>query len=229
MKCPHDGNTLEIRDSDGAVGFLCEVCEGRWLPHRYIEALQHQPLRFPSAKFGQLLVAGSLTESGLRCPGGCGSLTSTSLASILDWCRSCGGVWFEGEELKSALGLWVKKDSTSAWSSVDIGRPDHDGMTDNKALQAMRRCSRHSGGVSVRMIGLNVLLILFGAAVAFTLLWVFLYKRRHSKDPRRTERFLAPRMVAAPQDRLLCNGGILQRSCMSYFQPGCWVRLRIRR
>lgn len=111
---------MQIRDSEGAVGLLCESCNGRWLPHRYIDALKHQRL-FPAEKFIQLVVAGSVEETTLACPSGCGVLTSTDVASIrLDWCRGCKGVWFDKEELTKALGLWARKDTSSAWSSVDI-------------------------------------------------------------------------------------------------------------
>lgn len=81
MKCPHDHSPMQMRDSEGAVGWLCESCNGRWLPHRYIDALKHQRL-FSAEKFIQWVVAGSTEETNLACPTGCGALTLTDVAGV---------------------------------------------------------------------------------------------------------------------------------------------------
>jgi hypothetical protein len=67
-------------------------------------------------------------ESGpalLHCPGGCGLLSVALVSDVeLDWCPSCKGVWFDGDELEKLLANFprhgMSEKDLAAMSALDV-------------------------------------------------------------------------------------------------------------
>jgi hypothetical protein len=80
------------------------------MTHRSIKALQHQGLQLSLEDVYRLLAVKEKTQALLECPAGCGQLATSVITSLqLDWCPDCKGIWFDGDELKSALDVWSLK------------------------------------------------------------------------------------------------------------------------
>jgi len=103
VRCPHDNSALVVRDTEGHIGFRCSVCQGAWLPSRYVQSIQYTHT-FSYSAFARSLTEGPTTPTNLACPGGCGTLVvGTALDVPVLWCRSCQGAWFEPGVVRALL------------------------------------------------------------------------------------------------------------------------------
>jgi Zn-finger nucleic acid-binding protein len=116
MKCPRDGTELTIDVS----GFACGDCKGLWLSKRWIEDIKHQRGNFSTtAFFGKFRQA--IQTAKLPCPTGCGPLVVCTIYAVeLDWCETCGGVWFDSQEMEQARSFWRPSDNSSGLGPVDV-------------------------------------------------------------------------------------------------------------
>jgi Zn-finger nucleic acid-binding protein len=103
MKCPRDSATLEVRDVEGHIGYLCHSCKGAWLPSKYVRSIEHLR-KFSYAEFLATLSASARIVETLGCPSGCGYLEQVSGPQFaLSWCTTCQGVWFDRGEIARLL------------------------------------------------------------------------------------------------------------------------------
>jgi Zn-finger nucleic acid-binding protein len=122
VRCPRDQSELTVRDTEGHVGFRCPVCQGAWLPARYIQSIQYTHV-FSYAAFARSLAEQPAIPTSLMCPAGCGTLTATSAFDVpFSRCRSCEGVWFEPGTIRSLLARMPRPDSDLASGQVIAGQ-----------------------------------------------------------------------------------------------------------
>jgi Zn-finger nucleic acid-binding protein len=121
INCPQDSHRLEMSGD----GYTCVVCEGRWLPRRWLEAIKHEPGKFNfSFEDFRSRLETSAHVGKLLCPEDRAPLAVSTLGEVeLDWCQSCSGVWFERSEMEKAIALWRQPNRHSAWAEVDVISP----------------------------------------------------------------------------------------------------------
>lgn len=100
MLCPYCNVSLAIEEAEGHIGFVCEKCQGIWLPHKYLISLRHNYIFEPQSLLAELASCRAKTPRGGDCPS-CGkALDSSRVKGIeLEWCERCNGVWFDQHEL----------------------------------------------------------------------------------------------------------------------------------
>lgn len=118
MNCPKCNGILSAKESEGHIGFVCEICNGMWIPNKYIESLKHNYI-FDPANFIETL-SESYTETEHTCPSCNTNLHHSIFKEIeLEWCKSCNGVWFDKNELNSLVELHKKE--TTAGEGLLVG------------------------------------------------------------------------------------------------------------
>jgi Zn-finger nucleic acid-binding protein len=125
--CPHDLNPLSVREAEGHVGFLCETCQGAWLPRSYLQSIEHGR-HFSHERLFQMLGDQRTAASFLQCPSHCGSMQISRIKGIaLDWCPECRGIWFDQGEIAMLLSHYRNKSESlpdgervDGWDIADI-------------------------------------------------------------------------------------------------------------
>jgi len=111
MNCPKCEGTLHINEGEGHIGFVCNSCEGIWLSKKYITSLKHN-YNFKPEEFA-LKLSKESKETLHICPSCNINLNKSTVNNIeLEWCNSCGGVWFDKNELNSLTTLYAKETTT---------------------------------------------------------------------------------------------------------------------
>lgn len=119
MKCPKCNLALTLNDAEGHIGFTCADCEGVWLPSNYLESLKHLHDFSAEIFMESLKKLRTETSSKRACPSCNQTLeTSTTNKIELDWCKLCGGVWFDRQEL-TRLVTFKSDQSLYALNSQD--------------------------------------------------------------------------------------------------------------
>lgn len=121
MKCPNDGFTLAMGNTEAHTGYGCANCNGAWLPFSYIASIRFQR-EFSPDHFKSKLQASTRTTSERQCPAGCGALDECEVNKVtLDYCPSCNGVWFDSGELKSTLAKFPLNKQSSNDGKLLVG------------------------------------------------------------------------------------------------------------
>lgn len=108
MNCPKCNGVLNVKESEGHLGFVCEKCAGMWLPNKYLESLKHNYTFEPNNFIKKLSESYTVTKHA--CPG-CNTYLHHSIFKEieLEWCQSCNGVWFDENELNRLVALYKKE------------------------------------------------------------------------------------------------------------------------
>jgi Zn-finger nucleic acid-binding protein len=120
-KCPKDGSLLSESPEAGLKAMRCPSCAGCWLAE---EGVRQAFARLPKAdarrdKFRELMERDG-RDSAHAC-GACGGVlrTVTHRGVEIDGCLACGGIWFDGDELRRFLG--ARPVSSSAVAAGVVG------------------------------------------------------------------------------------------------------------
>jgi len=103
--CPDDGLALVESLVSGAQVHLCGYCKGAWLPESGVRAV-FERLPGDDARWDRLYerVQREGRESRLACVDCGGRLLTIAHRGIeIDVCGACGGIWFDGGELRSLV------------------------------------------------------------------------------------------------------------------------------
>lgn len=104
-RCPADRVPLQQAVSAGAEVHACVRCEGAWLPESGVRAV-FEKLPGDHARWDRLYerVQREGRPSGRACVDCAGSLRAVTHRGVeVDVCASCGGIWFDGGELRSLV------------------------------------------------------------------------------------------------------------------------------
>lgn len=111
-RCPRDGALLEARHYQGIELDTCGSCQGSWLDHGKLEAIQRapgvgagEPAVRPAQPASRSYLRAVAARGAIRCPA-CGGEMETrehGYASqvIIDACVSRCGVWVDQGELQA--------------------------------------------------------------------------------------------------------------------------------
>ena len=118
MFCPKCEGALELREGEGHIGFTCTGCKGMWLPDKFLSSLQHY-YEFSPADFSAALETGNPKPTHHPCPTCTKPLNVSTLEAIdLEWCRSCGGIWFDQNELSTLITRYREPGKGEAVKSI---------------------------------------------------------------------------------------------------------------
>lgn len=116
MNCPKCSVQLEIMEREGHIGFCCAQCSGVLLTERYINTLKYKP-DVSIDDFYTDIRSGLTVRSICQCPSCNQAMYITNYNNTeLDFCSGCNAIWFDFNELYSAV---TKQKSELVGSPVD--------------------------------------------------------------------------------------------------------------
>ena len=118
--CPDDGLALAESLVAGAHVHACGYCKGAWLPESGVRAV-FERLSGDDARWDRLYerVQREGRDSGKACLDCDGQLRTITHRKVeIDVCGACGGIWFDGGELRS---LVTGKENPYARAAIAAG------------------------------------------------------------------------------------------------------------
>lgn len=103
--CPADGAALHESLVSGSIVHACGHCKGAWLPESGVRAV-FERLPGDHSRWDRLYerVQREGRESAMTCLDCEGRLRSITHRDVeIDVCAGCGGIWFDGGELRSLV------------------------------------------------------------------------------------------------------------------------------
>lgn len=118
MKCPLDNEQLIIKESRGNMGYKCNNCQGVFLTGQYVRAFEQNYL---SKALKNLENQVENPTKNKKCPACQNKLIISFTENIeIDCCSSCGGIWFDAEELEDLISKTGKKQNTTNSALLDL-------------------------------------------------------------------------------------------------------------
>jgi Zn-finger nucleic acid-binding protein len=103
MQCPKCELKLEVMEREGHIGFCCAKCSGILLTEAYVSTLEFKP-EDSAVNFYTTLSSNLVDVSTCRCPACNNKMYIAAYRNVeLDFCGECKSVWFDFNELCSAL------------------------------------------------------------------------------------------------------------------------------
>lgn len=103
MYCPRCNIELEIMEREGHIGFCCAQCSGVLLTERYIQTLKYLPDISIDSLYADIR-SGLTATSICLCPSCSQAMFITNYNNTeLDYCSACNAIWFDFNELCSAV------------------------------------------------------------------------------------------------------------------------------
>ncbi len=112
MQCPRDHTDLDYRHQENALGYVCETCQGIYLPTKSVKWFDNT---YQTNVLESLFLKQQIAKPSILCPNcNCFMPTVDFGDAEIDICRHCKSIWFDQYEVTETL-----KQMRTAYSHKD--------------------------------------------------------------------------------------------------------------